>query len=131
MDEFPKFFFKFSVCTAIKIHLVYGRKSKSKPGSLLLMLCMQKVVYSSVKFGMLDEFQMKVFVLTHHGLSDILKVHLSHFRKIADHPFYGSLETTSLLVYGRSEAVHIFTSQYLALVRLRLGAGCCLSLVLY
>ena len=46
------------------------------------MLSMQKVVYSSVKFGMLDEFQTKVSVQTYHALPDILKVHLSSFMEL-------------------------------------------------
>ncbi|GMP69288.1 hypothetical protein CsSME_00028606 [Camellia sinensis var. sinensis] len=43
----------------IHLHLVYGQRSKLKPGNRLQMLFMQRVVYSFVRFGMWEEFQIK------------------------------------------------------------------------
>jgi hypothetical protein len=46
----------------IQIHPVFGLKNKSRHGNLLSMLFMLKVLPSSVRFGMLEEFQIQVCV---------------------------------------------------------------------
>ena len=52
--------FVFFLREGIQIHLVYGQRNKLKPGNLLWMLFMQKVVSSFVRFGRWEEFQIKV-----------------------------------------------------------------------